>query len=68
MKGYTSNLPPDQPTATATPLPEPTAEPTQGDVTGDSTDPLGLQVVDPVPDQSLLDAIVGGVVSSYFGQ
>jgi uncharacterized protein YkwD len=68
MKGYTSNLPPDQPAPPPSAIPEPTAEPSPTGSTGDSTDPLGLQVVDPVPDQSLLDAIVGGVLSSYLGQ
>jgi uncharacterized protein YkwD len=49
--------------------PEPAAEPTPDGGTGSQTSAdLGLQVVDPVPDQSLLDAIVGGVLSSYLGQ
>lgn len=68
MKGYTSNGPSNGPGATPSPLPEPTSEPSPAGSTGDSTDGVGLQVVDPVPDQSLLDAIVGGVVSSYLGQ
>jgi uncharacterized protein YkwD len=51
----------DEPTAE--PPAAPTPAPTGGGVLGDA----GLAVVDPVPDQNLLDAIVGGVVSTYFG-
>jgi hypothetical protein len=48
-----------------TPEPTPSAEPApSGPVPGDS----GLAVVDPAPDLNLVDTIVGGVVSSYFGQ
>jgi uncharacterized protein YkwD len=54
------------------PLPEPSpdgsVEPTPDATDPDTSGTAGLEVVDPVPDQSLLDAIVGGVVSSYFGE
>jgi uncharacterized protein YkwD len=59
------NKPPAGHTSSATP--EPTADQSTGP-TGSTGGNLGLQVIDPVPDVSLLDAIVGGVVSSYLGQ
>jgi uncharacterized protein YkwD len=50
------------------PSPEASLEPTpDGSAAGPPDETPGLEVIDPVPDQSLLDAIVGGVVSSYFG-
>jgi hypothetical protein len=39
--------------------PEPTSDPV--------TVPDGLQVIEPLPSQDLLDAIVGGVAGTYFG-
>jgi hypothetical protein len=53
------------------PTPSSAPEPTPGassGPTGSTDDGFGLQVLDPVPDVSLLDAIVGGVVSSYLGE
>jgi hypothetical protein len=59
---------PDGPFPFVTPDPTPTPEATLDESGGGSTlVDTGLAVVDPVPDQNLLDAIVGGVVSSYFG-
>lgn len=49
-----------------TPSQDPSATPSP--TSPASTDAgLGLQVVDPIPSEGLLDVIVGGVVSSYFG-
>lgn len=51
----------DNPAPTPGPSPTPAATPpTSADA--------GLQVVDPIPSEGLLDVIVGGVVSSYFGE
>jgi uncharacterized protein YkwD len=57
---------PDWPSQFPTPEPTATPEPTPAGGSSGAGD-AGLAVVDPVPDQSLIDAIVGGVVSSYFG-
>ena len=48
-----------EPTPVASGSPEPTFE------TGSGVD--GLQVVEPLPDQTLIDAIVGGVAGTFFG-
>jgi uncharacterized protein YkwD len=48
------------PTAEASATPEPTFSSGDGSVDG-------LQVVEPLPDQSLIDAIVGGVAGTFFG-
>ncbi|HLX35701.1 MAG TPA: CAP domain-containing protein [Candidatus Limnocylindrales bacterium] len=60
---YTPN--PDGPFPFVTPEPTPTPEPTAPPDVSNGPD-TGLAVVEPVPDHNLLDAIVGGVVSSYF--
>ena len=57
------------PSPVADPTPDPSTGPTGSTGSTGSTDGgVGLQVLDPVPDVSLLDAIVGGVVSSYLGE
>jgi hypothetical protein len=62
MSGSADLGPRDEPSPTAAPTPEPTADP-GATGTGDA----GLAVVDEVPNLNLLDAIVGGVVATYFG-
>jgi uncharacterized protein YkwD len=50
------------------PTPEPTAPVDAPEPTPDTvTVPDGLQVIEPLPSQDLLDAIVGGVAGTYFG-
>jgi uncharacterized protein YkwD len=59
---------PSNPTPPPTEVPstEPSDAPAPTFVTGDgSVD--GLQVVEPLPDQNLIDAIVGGVAGTFFG-
>ncbi|HEV2005022.1 MAG TPA: hypothetical protein VGQ85_00280, partial [Candidatus Limnocylindrales bacterium] len=63
MRGYDVSSSDSGPTPTLGP--EPTPAETPDESTGDE---VGLQVLDSVPDVSLLDAIVGGVVSSYLGE
>jgi hypothetical protein len=57
-----------EPTPSAVPEPTPGESTDATGPTGSTDEGLGLQVLDPVPDVSLLDAIVGGVVSSYLGE
>ena len=58
---------PNGPLPIVTPAPAATPEPTL-DAGGAGVADTGMAVVSPLPDLNLVDAIVDGVVSSYFGQ
>ncbi|HEY2915713.1 MAG TPA: CAP domain-containing protein [Candidatus Limnocylindrales bacterium] len=56
-----------EPTFEASPSPDVSGSPEPSFTTGTGTGSTTFEVIEPLPDQSLIDAIVGGVAGAYFG-